>query len=440
MEEFIKTLTDQMRCVKARDSVARELSDHIADQTEAYEQSGMEHNQAVEKAVREMGDPVEIGVSMDRIHRPQIDWKMLLITFVLSIAGFLCMTPMYGFEHMKTSQILFTLIGFAVITLVYFIDYSMIGCIGAIAYIVMTVLFFILKKCLPMINGRQTAMFILVYLYVPLFAGILYQLRKGGYKSVILGFAVIGITFAAVLYLSNNFVAAVNIFLMMAILLITAVVKGMFGKNKKYITMMAAVAVILPVIASFWYINRHMATYQIVRLNAFFHRDQFRTNNNYVYGVIEDVLKNAKLIGTGTSKYAQENHFLAFSEGELLPLAVIYSYGIIAAVLLFILLAVFILRAMKIVRGQKNQLGFLVSMACLLVLSVNCLEGILVGVGLFPVVTVAIPFLTRGGSTVIVYSIIVGLLLSIHRYEKVYTREIDVYQPRWRVSLKVERR
>ncbi|MDE6053843.1 MAG: permease prefix domain 1-containing protein, partial [Lachnospiraceae bacterium] len=99
MEEFIKTLTEQMRCIKAREGVARELSNHIIDQTAAYEQSGMEHDKAVEKAVHEMGDPVAIGVLMDRIHRPQIDWRMILLTLVLSIAGLFCMMPVYGVEQ-----------------------------------------------------------------------------------------------------------------------------------------------------------------------------------------------------------------------------------------------------------------------------------------------------------------------------------------------------
>ena len=122
MDEFIKTLTDQMRCAKARDGVAREMSAHIIDQADAYEQSGMEHEKAVEKAVRGMGDPVEIGVSMDRIHRPQIDWKMLLLTFMLSIAGLLCMVPVYNVEEVLLGQGLFVLAGFAVVAVVYFFD------------------------------------------------------------------------------------------------------------------------------------------------------------------------------------------------------------------------------------------------------------------------------------------------------------------------------
>ena len=61
MDEFMKILTDQIRCVKAREGVAQEISNHILDQAEAYEQTGISHEQALERAVREMGDPVEIG-------------------------------------------------------------------------------------------------------------------------------------------------------------------------------------------------------------------------------------------------------------------------------------------------------------------------------------------------------------------------------------------
>ena len=38
--------------------------------------------------------------------------------------------------------------------------------------------------------------------------------------------------------------------------------------------------------------------------------------------------------------------------------------------------------------------------------------------GLWPVTSVLIPFLTYGGSVTIVYVVIIGLLLSVHHYEK----------------------
>lgn len=74
-ESYIRDVVEQIRCVRARDGIAKELSDHIEDQTAAYVEKGVTHEEAVRRAVQEMGDPVEVGVELDRIHRPQTDYK-----------------------------------------------------------------------------------------------------------------------------------------------------------------------------------------------------------------------------------------------------------------------------------------------------------------------------------------------------------------------------
>lgn len=439
MEEFIRTLTEQIRCAKARDGVAQEFADHIADQTEAYEQSGMEHDKAVEKAVREMGDPVEIGVSLDRIHRPQTDWRMILLTFVLGIVGLLCMMPVYGWDYVIFRQGLFLLGGAAVIAMVYFIDYTVIGRIGLAAYIVLTAFFFIGRHYMHIINGRIPAMSILVYLYVPVFAGILYRLRMKGYQAVIVGLVTIGVTYVAVIYYSGTILTAGNIVLIMTVMLFAAIRKGMFGRDRRQMTVFAAAALIAPVILMLCAACLSRASFQIQRLYAFFHRTLYRDGVGYIYTVIEDVLRNARFVGTGRSQYFDDFGSSAFS-GEFMPLCVVYSYGILAGILLLLLLMVYALHMLRVVRCQKNQLGFLVSMSCFLVIFINGLEGVLVNVGWLPVTTVVIPFLTRGGSTAFVYAVLIGLLLGVHRYEKVYTTATFAEQPRWRVSLKVEKR
>lgn len=442
MDEFIKTLTDQMRCAKARDGVAREMSAHIIDQVDAYEQSGMEHEKAVEKAVRGMGDPVEIGVSMDRIHRPQIDWKMLLLTFMLSIAGLFCMMPVYGAEQVLFGQGLFMLVGFAVIAVVYFIDYSVIGRIGAAAYIIMTIFFWIGRNYMCVINGRIPAMSILVYLYVPVFAGILYQMRMKGYGAVIMGLVVIGATCFAITYFSATLWVVVNIGFSMLVMLLAAIRKGMFGENKKRMTTIVAATAILSMVAMVLRISTswRWESFRVMRLEAFFHRDQYREGAGYIYNVIGDILGNARFVGTGSSEYVDQLDFALVLDSGLVPLCSVYAYGMIFGILLLILLTVLVFRAVKIVYNQKNQLGFLVSMACLLVIFLNGLEGTLVNVGLFPYTSVIIPFLTRGGSATLVYSVLIGLLLGVHRYEKVYTMQTHAEQPGWKLSLKIEKR
>ena len=78
VEEYLSTLKDQIRDKNAKDMVAAEYLCHIEDQATAFQNAGMERDQALLKAVEEMGDPVDAGNSLDRIHRPHMEWRFLL--------------------------------------------------------------------------------------------------------------------------------------------------------------------------------------------------------------------------------------------------------------------------------------------------------------------------------------------------------------------------
>ena len=169
MEEFLKTITDQIRCVKARDGVAREIKDHILDQAAAYEKSGDDHSAALEKAVRDMGDPVEIGVALDAVHRPQFDWKMLALTLLLNIAGLIVMYGAFGSERFSR-QCAYTVLGFAITIGMCFIDYTFIGRCSHIIYIAMTAVMFLCAFTGRRINGilrncKKPADFVLYGVY-----------------------------------------------------------------------------------------------------------------------------------------------------------------------------------------------------------------------------------------------------------------------------------
>lgn len=442
MEEFIKTLTEQMRCVKARGGVARELRDHITDQAEAYERAGMKHEEAVEKAVHGMGDPVEIGVSMDRIHRPQADWKMMILTFVLSAAGIFCMIPVYG-AAIIPKQLLIMLAAFAVILAVYFIDYSILGRMGVAAYFVLTVfLWFAENFYFQTVNGRVPAMAVLVYLYVPIFAGILYQLRMRGYRAVLAAVAVIGITMFLALSFSSVLGSVFNLFLIMIAMTAAAAAKGMFGRQKKGMTALVAVVGLLPLVYVLIAACTNKNSFRMHRIMAFLNWPQYQNEEGYFYKVIYDVLNHTKFVGRGTMESLGQYPIDFMMASEMMPLVIVYLYGFIVGIVLIGLLAMLLLRAFLIMYAQKNQLGFLVSMSCFLVISLNCAEGFLVSFGMLPLTTTTLPFLTRGASTALVYAVFIGLILSVHRYEKVLTAERDAspHEPKWKLCVKIERR
>ena len=84
-EEYLRCVTDQIRCKKACPGIEKELEDHITDQAEMYLKKGMTEEQALKKAIAEMGDPVQVGVELDRIHRPQMSWGLVLLAGILGI-------------------------------------------------------------------------------------------------------------------------------------------------------------------------------------------------------------------------------------------------------------------------------------------------------------------------------------------------------------------
>lgn len=132
MEEYMKTLLEQIRCKSARKLVEKEIREHILEQYEENLESGMDEICAMEAAVEDMGSPVETGVALDAIHRPQMSWSMLVMIGVISFFSILIQVlvgngnPMLGSGHVLR-HLFHVVLAFAMMLLVYRLDYSKIG-------------------------------------------------------------------------------------------------------------------------------------------------------------------------------------------------------------------------------------------------------------------------------------------------------------------------
>lgn len=90
VQAYLKTVQEQIRWKRARPVLALELEQHLADQTEAFQAEGQDKDTAVRLALEDMGDPVELGAELDRVHRPRTQWGLLGLTMALAaVCGFL---------------------------------------------------------------------------------------------------------------------------------------------------------------------------------------------------------------------------------------------------------------------------------------------------------------------------------------------------------------
>ena len=87
MEEYMEKLISQIRCKKARPYIEREIKNHIEEQIAFNKSKGMSDEEAEKNAVMDMGDPIEVGISMDKIHKPQLSLRLLAVVGILSVFG-----------------------------------------------------------------------------------------------------------------------------------------------------------------------------------------------------------------------------------------------------------------------------------------------------------------------------------------------------------------
>jgi len=76
--DFITTVTKQVRFSFDRKIIALELEDHIKELETFYIEEVYDKGLAHEKAISEMGDPVEIGIALNKVHKPIWGWLWLI--------------------------------------------------------------------------------------------------------------------------------------------------------------------------------------------------------------------------------------------------------------------------------------------------------------------------------------------------------------------------
>lgn len=82
---YLETVAAQIRWKRARNIIIPELAQHLEDQYAAFAAEG--HENAEQLAVEEMGDPVPVGIELDRLHRPQPQWGIIALTIFFTMLG-----------------------------------------------------------------------------------------------------------------------------------------------------------------------------------------------------------------------------------------------------------------------------------------------------------------------------------------------------------------
>lgn len=453
MEEYLKTLLEQIRCKSARTMIEREIRNHMEEQIAVNQAEGMTREDAVRAAVLDMGDPVETGISLDHIHRPQAAWGMMIVMAAISLLTIL-IHVMIGMKSGEVGAlsagdyILRTALsvgcGYLCMCIVYHLDYSFMAKYAKIisvvflSFLFLQIFFFGLE-----INGARAWINVpwseavsitwLMLLYIPIYAARLYQDHGLGAVGIVKAIIRMLIPFWLAFRIPNVSLAGL-LLLMMSVLLSLAVWKGWYQVNKKrFLAGYWSVLVILPLLILGIGMKRQLfAAYQSARIQAFF------TGKMGEYDYITKLLR----------EYTAGTHLFGNSGNEIVGyLPDYYSayiltflsscYGIAFAVAVCGLVVFVAVKAFYISLKQKNQLGMMMGCGCGLVFLVSLLMNICENFGLLPPAWTFLPFFSYGGTGIVVSYILMGIVLSVYRYKAVLPAHTDRSRKGRRLKIEV---
>ena len=251
-EEYMMSLTEQIRDTRAKHLVAEEIKNHIEEQTECYEADGMSHEMAAEEAVRQMGNPVETGIELNKIHKPKMPWAMLGIVTVLMLAAIVMQAVIFAEGGNALSSwanlpktIVYNCLSLAVILGLLYMDYNFIAKYAYVfygVYIVGQPIFLIVVEGFAEVGKitSLTAHYGVQMLFPIIFAGIIYRNRNRGGKGIalclVIGIA--GILWSQIVWSLfgrryYGYSAPAETLLIIGIMMFFAFWKNIFGNDKK---------------------------------------------------------------------------------------------------------------------------------------------------------------------------------------------------------------
>lgn len=463
VEEYLTELKGQIRDKYAKEFVTEEIKNHIEEQAEAYRNEGIPYDEALSKAVRDMGDPVSVGVELDRIHRPHMEWKFLVYILLISLLSIVVHYLINkGVNHLLIGSaneqsiinntmlrpglarrhIFGILAGLAAMFAVCRADYTLLlgrsRVIGGVYIAGITICSVAFGYNVNGghywlgVGGVSISVRALLMLYLPLFAGILYELRskeKSNLLQILFWMMLPGL---AQWVICEIFIP-VSLFMLIAesVLVCLAIRKEWYAINKKMLCYGLAggfVSGIAVLIVAF----RNMKAYRVLRIQSWLGRLGIGNmapdpdGMDYINVRLQEVFAQSQLIGRSDPAAEIMSMMTGFRDDFILgTVAAFCGKLVVAGILLMMgILAVYII---QISLRQKNCLGYIVGCACGIMIALQSIGNALIVFGLLPLSSSTLPFFSHGISYGIMNYAQLGLILSIYRYKDIRREKVVEY-------------
>lgn len=420
VNEYINNVCKLIKNKKVHNEIKEELLDHINDIIEDYLEIGMSLSVATDKALMQMGDAKVIGNDLNKAHKSNSDWLLLIITTFLIFFGFLttAFLQLNNFNDSYYINYISKLLVFLVISIVLSLfilklDYRNLKKYSLILYIISISLILLTLTFSPSINGARNwlvigsvsinTLAITPILLIISLAGIFDNYNWTNKLSLFKGLILVFIP--AILFMSLSSLSTVLIYLIAAF-----TIMHISGFKLKYLIFISGTLCFILLLFIF------NAEYRIRRFFIFLNPTQDIDNTGWIYNQLNTLRNSAGLLGTGSPI---NSSVLPDANMEFALTSIIYCFGWIIGIMVITLVLSFIIRIAFISNNTKNTYGkLLVSGLCSL-FAIQFILNILFNFSLSPILGINMPFISYGGSQLVINVISISIINNVYKFRNV---------------------
>ena len=395
VHEYLKLVEAQIHCKSIWEDIRLELLGHIEEDTEYFRKKGLSQEEAVERAVEEMGDPVETGIELDKVHRTRLDVKLLLFFIGIDLLIQVLMIIYFGFglsDEMGRNLIMWRGLGIFFLLMFSFGKYR--GEYFSWPY-QLWMLFFIIS-----------GVFLVLSIFSGPFEGTGFHVTDTAYQSMLFstaaGFCVLTFYYR----------------------------KGGYGEVHRLLGIAGLVCLLSLISGEFFYTFLIILTHVLI-LTIAVRRGWFHIRRREFLIKIWSVPVVLSLIGAGMIYKGFREHLVmrsirAYLELDDTPgilMRMFGSAGIWGIFFMILLIAGVFLWMLHDIKKLTNQYCNILCIGVLIAFVMMVLNSVLAMMGFGDTDQVFFPFFSvnrySNGCAVYVYYILVGTFLHMHRHDKV---------------------
>lgn len=399
-EVYIDRLCKQIRNKDIHENIKLEIGDHLQELKEDAMRRGLSEEEAVNEALAHIGDEKILGKQLNKTHKAPLDVQIILPVLAVSLLGLLVMyylqfhSTIIALHEMNVfnKSLVFYLVGLLLMLVVFKFDYRKLAkhsihiYAGTLLFLLSTLLLGVRVDGIPFLNiGFAFINFteITPYLLVVSFAGIFHAWNWKDIRKFWIGTALLAVP---ILLLSMTGAGDATVISLM----VSIVIMYLSSVSIKQVLSFTLLLSIWPMV-------------------RFFVQADTSTLPNTYAGL---TLRDADFIGSAlqsTPGLTSEVHT------DFIFSYTIYTFGWLSAIIVFALIAYFIWRSISTGRKMAYSYARLLTIGLAATFSVQFFLSILMNLGLSGLPGAAMPFMSFGGSHILIEMIAVGLLLSIYR-------------------------